>query len=398
MSVHLIGVTSQGGLPVCSRHFSNSSSSSSIPFQTLAALNGVNLFSRLNNANLLETSTKDTKIHWKVFRGSITLILISSDPDNSNDMLNQVLDRIFDGLVLMCGVNEVVGQNIERLKRSLRSAFPLIDYFLELICSENSFSLLTQSMEYYLTTDHHLIEFMNSLVESYAQVASSSFACLFAKNTLVAASKSWWNKLNHTKDVLLIKWLVDSIPPNELLAPKVIPVYLPENCPNSITRIIVVQIFDSCNLVVLCGETPSLEYLETEAINSVKASQIHQEQFKKLIGIDHGFGLNINEQLKNFVFIKDDLKLITFYGCFDERKYRDLKKSIIMSQSSGVGINNKKTAEFYFKFQNYQIFYYYHNHCHLHSIFPLDLPLNSLKTISLKTMNTLLKDNKKMWP
>ncbi|RWS18282.1 protein fuzzy-like protein, partial [Leptotrombidium deliense] len=103
MSVNLVAVTASAGVPLFTRNIClNKPNEECIPFATLAALNGVNLFSRLNAYNLMSASTTDAKIWWKLYKGSIVLILIattdteSTFSHSSNDMLSNLLDLIFD--------------------------------------------------------------------------------------------------------------------------------------------------------------------------------------------------------------------------------------------------------------------------------------------------------------
>jgi hypothetical protein len=268
MSAYLTGVEAVGGIPLFSRQVGDQRSES-IPFATLASLNGVNFFARLNHANLLSTSTTDTQIHWKVFNKSIVLIVIvSSNSSTLTHVEQQVIDKtlqyIYDSLVLCCGLEELLSQNIERLKRCLKSAYPLVAHFLRLLISPATHPNLVKGCVNSLHLEAHVNDFVKSLAESYSVMAGSDFACIIVNGFIVAASKGWWSRLSASKDAFLVINMVNAISGsfNSDVQTREVPIFLPENCPDTVTRLLVSEVHPNVFMVVLCGETPAIQFID----------------------------------------------------------------------------------------------------------------------------------------
>ncbi|XP_055519252.1 protein fuzzy homolog isoform X4 [Leucoraja erinacea] len=102
-----------------------------LPFSVIGSLNGVHMFGSNQDVLLTSTCTDNTRVCWRVFRDSITLIVMSSEEDASDLYLSRLLDNVFGAMVLVIGLDDLVNlKNVERLKRELRACYKLIDSLL----------------------------------------------------------------------------------------------------------------------------------------------------------------------------------------------------------------------------------------------------------------------------
>lgn len=330
-----------GGIPLFSRQVGEERPEG-IPFATLAALNGVNLFARLNHADLLSAASRNTQINWKVFNKSIVLIVIVTESPSTLDHVEQqviqkTLQHIYDSLVLCCGLEELVSQNIERLKRSLKCAYPLVDHFLRLLISPPTHPNLMRGCVNSLYIESHVNDFVKSLAESYSAVASSDFSCIIVNGFIIAGSKGWWSRLSHSKDAFLVVNLVNAI--SATFSPEVqtreIPIFLPENCPDTVTRLLVSEVHPNVFMVLLCGETPALQFIE-ETLEPVRYSDQHQKNLSLISSMRSCSFLPIDERIMCFALFREDHRTLLRYGNYDQRKTQEMLVMISMTSSSSA--------------------------------------------------------------
>uniref|UniRef100_T1JUE9 FUZ/MON1/HPS1 first Longin domain-containing protein n=1 Tax=Tetranychus urticae TaxID=32264 RepID=T1JUE9_TETUR len=383
MSINLIGVSASGGIPLFCRQKSTISSEG-IPFVKMASLNSVNLFSRLNDANLRSTFTKNSSIHWKIFRGSIVLILVTtvdhstSFRDLNSSAMDRLLDFIFDTIILTCGLSKLIETNTESLKSSLRPAFPAIDYILDQLYSGHSLQLCLQKFEYILT-ESWATSFMEPLVDTAARLASSQYCCLIARRRVVCATKHWWTKIATTRDGLLIVNLVNSFNLSESNSARSreTTIYLPENCPNNPVRLVVFLVAPKMIIVFLCGEAPTIQQLKESIVEPLRESRKDQEMFRKIV-VEKRIPLNLNENIINLVICRQDRNIFTLLGSLDSVKVRDLLKltELSLDRQSDSSLSNFH-LDCYVKFANYK-----------------EKQLSELKKIGDKTLALINKEKK----
>ncbi|XP_053208878.1 protein fuzzy homolog [Panonychus citri] len=404
MSINLIGVSASGGIPLFCRQKS-SISSEGIPFVKMASLNSVNLFSRLNDANLRSTLTADSSIHWKIYRGSIVLILVTtvdqatSFRDINSSTMDRLLDFIFDTIILTCGLSKLIETNTESLKSSLRSSFPAIDYILDQLYSGHSVQLCLQKFEFILT-ESWATSFMEPLVDTAARLASSQYCCLIARRRIVSATKHWWTKIAPTRDALLIINLVNSFNLNDSSgSSREATIYLPENCPNNPVRLVAFMVAPKMIIVFLCGESPSTQQLKESIIGPLRESRKDQEIFKKIV-TEKRIPLHLDENIINLVICRSDRNMFTLLGSLDSIKVRDLLKLMELSLdrqklSHSSIINNH--LDCYVKFSGYKGYACESNNFKIYILLPLEKQLNDFKRIGEKTLSLINKE-KKLWP
>ncbi|XP_015278594.1 PREDICTED: protein fuzzy homolog [Gekko japonicus] len=130
-SVTLLCLTASSGVPLYCRS-RGGSVKQQLPFSVIGSLNGVHMFGSNLDVLLTAACTENTRVVWKVFHNSITLIVLSSDEGASDFSLGRLLENVFSAMVLVLGLEELVNaRNIERLKKDLKACYRLIDSFLE---------------------------------------------------------------------------------------------------------------------------------------------------------------------------------------------------------------------------------------------------------------------------
>ncbi|XP_060636740.2 protein fuzzy homolog isoform X2 [Anolis sagrei] len=219
-SVTLLCLTASSGVPLFCRS-RGGLAKPQLPFSVIGSLNGVHMFGSNLDVLLTAACTENTRVMWKVFHNSITLIVLSSDEGTSDFSLGRLLENIFNAMVLILGLEELVNaRNIERLKKDLKACYKLIDSFLEPgKCSAD----LTQCMECAVTPSRAVLQ---ECLEAFASAAESRFGCLLVGGRVLCATEQWWQLA--AQEAMLLVWLVQSLPPH---ASRDLPVYLPHGSP-----------------------------------------------------------------------------------------------------------------------------------------------------------------------
>ena len=395
MSIHLAGVSATGGIPLFSRQIGDASES--IPFATLAALNGVNLFARLNEANLLAMATANTKIHWKVFDNSIVLILIiTTNPSTTLEfvhpkLVDATLVCLYDAIKLTCGQKEITNPSIERIKRCLRTAYPLIDQFLRLLFNPAYHVEILTSCVWTTHLDPTLAEFFKALSESYCQVIDSDLTCIMASGQMIGASKGWLTRLAGSKDAFLVLHLVRALASSTGKEARSIevPVYLPENCPDAVSRLIISEVYPGSFLVALCGESPPLTSID-EALIGLRASEAHLKRFKLVQTMKSSALIAIDERISAFALLRDDRKTLLRYGSWDHQKLKELAAFMTMDGDEDSGENDR-----YAKFAWSQAYRVSHSPFTLIVFMASSYSLNFVRDVAKKTL-AFLREKKQV--
>ena len=392
MSISFAGITATGGIPLFSRQIGEATES--IPFTTLAALNGVNLFARLNEANLLCTATANTKITWRVFDNSIVLILIiTTDPATSLEFVDPKISEatlmcLYDAIVLTCGAKEISNPSIERVKRSLRTAYPLIDQFLRLLFNPAYHVEIFTTSVLTIHLDPTLTEFFKSIAESYCQIADTDLTCITINGQMIGASKGWLTRLAGSKDAFLVLHLVRALASSigKESRSLEVPVYLPDNCPDSVSRLIISEIYPGCFLIALCGETPTLSAID-ESLIGLRSSEAHLKRFKLVHSMKVSALLPVDERVLAFALFRKDRKTILRYGSFDHQRLKELAAFVTM--------NSESENEQYAKFNWSQAFQMSHHPFTLVVFMSLDYSLTFVRDVTKATL-AFLREKKQM--
>lgn len=396
MSFNLIAVSAAGGIPLFCRQKSVTSSEG-IAFVKMASLNSVNLFSRLNETNLQMVTTKDSVIHWKLYKGSIVLIMVATvDSTTPFTEINKlqiepILDLIFDMIGSVTGFHKLTETNTENLKASLRLSFSVVDFILDLLFSGNRLPLILNGVEHPHTgTWTH--PFMETLIETAARLASSQFCCLMVRKRLVFATKHWWSKISPTKDQLIIVNLVNSFNLNDNQTFREMNIYLPTNSPAQPVRLIAFLISYRVVIVFLCAEQPSMKHLHEHIIEPLISSQKDQEMLQKIVH-ENRLAPQIDENIITLIIFRIDRNTFTIVGSLDLEKQRDLIRLMEIYNSSSI-CNNHSQSEFYANFRRYKGYLCTTINLKLLCLFSIDKSLAIMRKIANKTLNILSKERR----
>uniref|UniRef100_A0A8D0E8P5 Fuzzy planar cell polarity protein n=1 Tax=Salvator merianae TaxID=96440 RepID=A0A8D0E8P5_SALMN len=254
-SVTLLCLTASSGVPLYCRS-RGGSAKQQLPFSVIGSLNGVHMFGANLDVLLTAACTENTHVVWKVFHNSITLIVLSSEEDASDFSLGRLLENVFNAMVLVLGLDELVNtQNIERLKKDLKACYKLIDSFLEPSkCSAD----LTQCVECAMIPSKAVLQ---ECLEAFASAAESRFGSLLVSGRVLCATEQWWQLA--AAEAMLLVWLVHSLPTH---TSRDLPVYLPHGSPMVPHRFLTFQLVPGLEVLLLCGPKPSLQYLTDELV------------------------------------------------------------------------------------------------------------------------------------
>ncbi|XP_022912574.1 protein fuzzy homolog isoform X2 [Onthophagus taurus] len=249
------------------------------------------MFSKSHLINLISTETQDHCVVWKEFHDSVVLIGIASGC--TVDVFEKLLDSMFNAMVLVVGFDEIKQQrNVERLKRELRTCYPIIDRLLDTLdCGDSSnkhSSDLVNLVECILCPENQNIQ---SVLNSFTETIDTMFSCILIHGKIAVATESWWSLCPDELKLLSFLAVVENTSSS-----KDIPVFLPYKSPNAAFRFISVTLIPDVQLCCLCGPTPSLEEVEQFSTQSFKnllevlaaAGQCYPKNFPSSLQFDQG--------------------------------------------------------------------------------------------------------------
>uniref|UniRef100_UPI00398EADF2 protein fuzzy homolog isoform X2 n=1 Tax=Pristiophorus japonicus TaxID=55135 RepID=UPI00398EADF2 len=252
-SVQLLCLATSSGVPLYCR---SKGESRQLPFSVIGSLNGVHMFGSNQDVLLTSTCTDNTRVCWRVFQDSITLIVMTSEEDASDLYLGRLLDNIFSAMVLLIGLDDLVNlKNVERLKRELRACYKLIDSFL---AASDWIGDLTQCVDCVVSPDTDILQ---EALDVFVGAAESNFGCLMVMGKVVVATEKWWRLA--AQEVMLLAWLVGSLAPS---SSRDYPIYLPQGSPTVPHRLMTFQLVPGVEVCLLCGPTPSLQQVQAELV------------------------------------------------------------------------------------------------------------------------------------
>ncbi|XP_072348480.1 protein fuzzy homolog isoform X1 [Scyliorhinus torazame] len=255
VSAQLLCLATSSGVPLYCR---SKGESRQLPFSVIGSLNGVHMFGSNQDVLLTSTCTDNTRVCWRVFHESITLISMTSEENASDLYLSRLLDNVFSAMVLVIGLDDLVNlKNVERLKRELRACYKLIDSFL---AASDWIGDLTQCVDCVVSPDSDILqEALDVFVAAAA--AESNFGCLMVMGKVVVATEKWWRLA--AQEVMLLAWLVGSLAPS---SSRDYPIYLPHGSPTVPHRLLTFQLVPGVEVCLLCGPAPSLQQVQTELV------------------------------------------------------------------------------------------------------------------------------------
>ena len=81
-----------------------------LPYPMLGSLNGVAMFAQSHDVTLITTITKNCKLLWRDYHNSVRLIIAVPFDTLSDVHIHRMLDNIFQAMVLIVGLDDLVAQ------------------------------------------------------------------------------------------------------------------------------------------------------------------------------------------------------------------------------------------------------------------------------------------------
>ncbi|XP_065370881.1 protein fuzzy homolog [Calliphora vicina] len=253
MSIYLICLTTNGGLPILTRKKGNCEN---LPFSTIASLNGLHMFFKSLGVSLYTTYASNWTYVWHDFFNTITVIVCSCGV--SNYTTERLPDLIFGAFSLFISRDEMSHPSlIERLKKESKNYLRLIDAILELYVHQ----LLGFSSCLLSTENAQMLQCLN---DEFSTQCGSLFCCLVVGHKIAVATEGWWDLDIVDRQLLLLFLQTSSSLQNDVV------VYLPKKSPNVAYRFITLSVSANSVLCVICGAEPSLRSLHDIAENTFR--------------------------------------------------------------------------------------------------------------------------------
>uniref|UniRef100_A0A2A4JV84 FUZ/MON1/HPS1 first Longin domain-containing protein n=1 Tax=Heliothis virescens TaxID=7102 RepID=A0A2A4JV84_HELVI len=254
MSVVVIAVATESGVPIFSRKRGNNES---VQFSTIASLHGINMFSKCHNLSMINTQVDNGAILWKEYCKSVTLIGIATGGLECD--LELLLSCVHDAMVFCIGKKDLETlKNIDQIKRDLRQCYPILDYLLESL-DPNALSspLPTLVLDLIQSILCPQSQQLQQALDHYAESVTGRWACLIIHGHLVATSSDFCElDPREARLMLLLAAAQDGAPLRDT------PVYLPQMSPNVAFRAVTCKLLADVYILVVCGATPALSQID----------------------------------------------------------------------------------------------------------------------------------------
>ncbi|RZF49117.1 hypothetical protein LSTR_LSTR008403 [Laodelphax striatellus] len=400
MGVHVMALTLSGGLPLFSRQIGNSQP---LPFSLIASLNGVHMFCNSQQSGLRSTCTQDSTVVWKDYEDSITLIVAAST--TSEAALSELMNCIFNTIVLTVGLEEVRGlqtRNIERLKRELRSCFPLMDKILDAVDLGDRNVVPTDFMSMVETVICSDSLSLKNCLGVFAECVESLFACLMLNSCIVVATGGWWELMPEERKLLAL--LVDSSSTDCTSID--VPVFLPCKSPTVPFRLVAVCLISGVWVAALCGPSPALSAVEQfcakvwrpaiDLVRSVQSAprflpQGLQQNHHCIIGL-----LLVQCTLQKYILNRSQSANRKEAGDVLRTFYHQAA-SLLVPPKNNAASSDTRGLETYWCSEYHKLHALYEKDNLLCVLYTSALPNSTMRLVTRQTLQTLLSDKQLCW-
>lgn len=341
MTVHVLCITSAGGLPLFTR---KKGEGDVLPFSLVASLNGVHMFCKSQDVLLKSTKTSDTTFVWEEFEGSIILVAAASCCDEA--ALQKLLNAVFNAMLLMVGVDEIRNiRNPDRFKRELRVCYPLVDKLMdgmdgstvsntaasahatgknsnnfsdstEYLCCGNLIGL-SETLLSYESND------LMACLDAYAECLNSQFACLLVYGRELVSTPAWTD-LHPLERQLLTLLTVVSSPSTSSDTP----IFLPFKSPSIPFRLIWVLLVPGVSILGLCGPTPTLSEAEHLALQCWGPSADHLRSITQIAPRNFPHSIQLDSNVLGFLLINTEVgKYVLSYIANDKPVWQSRERT-----------------------------------------------------------------------
>ncbi|XP_033122216.1 protein fuzzy homolog [Anneissia japonica] len=253
--VYLLCLTTAGGVPLFTR---TKGVEKQLAFAEIGMLYGVQMFAQNHDVELQSTTTENSRILWKVFCDSITLILVVNDDDDEDLHHLNLLNQVFNAMVFFVGLDSLENiKNVERLRKDLKCCYPVVD---SLLGNSDFLGSITNSVDVSIFPDYQTLQ---DPLEMFVNSAGSTHGCIHSNGYLVCATNKWWTLTGSELNLLAI--FIRTLPENTASD---VPVYLPDASPKIPHRLLSIHLLSGIVVSVMCGPTPSLEAVKSQLVEA----------------------------------------------------------------------------------------------------------------------------------
>jgi hypothetical protein len=102
-----------------------------LPFALIGTLNTIQTFTENYGVKILNADSAETKIVWKVYHSTISLILVETNCPFDEKVYYEKLDLIFNALVILHGLDDLISiNNVEKFKKDIRVSYIIFKFCL----------------------------------------------------------------------------------------------------------------------------------------------------------------------------------------------------------------------------------------------------------------------------
>ncbi|XP_050082425.1 protein fuzzy [Anopheles aquasalis] len=412
MSIHLMCLTSDGGVPIYSKKRGDCET---LPFSTIASLNGVHMFCKSQGVDLPITYLEDSMIMWKEYEGTIVMIGIARDITEKT--LRHLLDYSYQALVFCVGIQSIKKiKNIDRFKRELKNYYPIVDQLLEVV--ENDFFRYVDCILCSESTS------MLTKLNEFSVQIGSPFCALLVRQRIACGTEGWWDL-----DVIDRKLLMLLLNASSTIQQDV-PVFLPKKSPSIAYRFISIPLTQGVSICALCGAEPPYDVLQgisqqfwmSELDMLIAAEQNYAKHFPATVELDpHIIGfLLLNREQAKYVMSRGVLSLNNSTTATADRKQHRTDRGPTSSVASGgnhrldilraffhqsvdVMEETLREGDRVINLEQYWCSDYHKCHALIEGsnvlciLYTSAIPTHIMRIVTQKTLNTLISDKDVCW-
>ncbi|XP_001654982.2 protein fuzzy homolog isoform X1 [Aedes aegypti] len=394
MSIHLMCLTSDGGVPIYSK---KKGDCENLPFSTIASLNGVHMFCKSQSVDLSITHLEEGMIIWKEYDG--TLMMIGIAKGITEKVLRNLMNFSYYSMVFCVGIAAIKKiKNIDRFKRELKNCYTLIDQLLEVVESDffryNEAVLCPESMAMLVKLNEFSIQI------------GSPFCSILVRQKVACGTEGWWDLDIVDRKLLMVLLNASSTIQQD------VPVFLPKKSPGIAYRFISIPITQGVSICALCGAEPPYDKLQTmsqqfwmnEIDLLITAEQNYPKNYPATVELDSsilGFLLVSKEQSK-YVISRNVHLTTTGKRTLSGNHRLDILRTFF-HQSVEAMEDMFRDGDKVMNLEQYWCSDYHKCHALVEGqnilcvLYTSAIPTHIMRLITQKTLNTLISDKDVCW-